>query len=64
MKRLEVGQNTTTEPVSLKRARSPVQIARCLKNLANTWRYQSKYLAHTGICTVVSGADKEMLAKN
>ena len=48
----------------VKRARTPIAVARSLKNLANTWRFQKKYLGHTGICTVVSGMDRVTLSRN
>lgn len=48
----------------LRRARSPLRLAWALKNLANTWRYQRKYLAHTGVCTVVSEVDRATLGRN
>lgn len=48
----------------LRRARGPLALARALKNLVNTWRFQKKYLTHTPICTVVSESDQAMLARN
>ena len=48
----------------LRRARGPVQAATRLKNLANVWRFQRKYLEHARICTVVSEDDQAMLARN
>lgn len=48
----------------LRRARRPLAVARGLKNLANTWRYQRKYLAHARICTVVSEVDRAVLQRN
>ena len=48
----------------LKQSRSPVSLARNLKNFANTWRFQKKFLEHCGICTVVSEVDRQMLATN
>ncbi len=48
----------------LKHARDPLTLARAFRTFVKTWRFQRKYLAHTGVCTVVSGMDKETLGRN
>lgn len=48
----------------LRAARGFVPRLRALKNLVNTWRFQRRYLAHAPICTVVSEADRAVLARN
>ncbi|GJM21344.1 MAG: glycosyl transferase [Planctomycetota bacterium] len=61
----DIADEAVKEAVAdLKRARSPVRLAWALKNVLNTWRYQRKYLRHTGVCTVVSEFDRATLGRN
>ena len=48
----------------IKKASTLVARLRAWRTFVKTWRYQRKYLGHTGVCTVVSGMDKETLASN
>ncbi len=48
----------------MRTARSPLAWVRAWRTLTKTWRFQRKYLAHSGVCTVVSQMDQETLAEN